>query len=58
MQITKCDICRKKIKDEKIKLWVHGERFMIFELCEKCSQPIMKLLKNKGLIKDKKVNKD
>lgn len=50
MQITKCDICKKKIKEEKIKLWVQGERFSVFELCEKCAQPIMRFLKSKKLI--------
>lgn len=53
MQITKCDICKKKVgsKSEHVFLWVRGKNYANFELCEKCSQLILKYLTDKKLLK-------
>ncbi|MFH0852753.1 MAG: hypothetical protein V1845_04110 [bacterium] len=51
MRIKKCDICKKQVKGEELSLSFIGEKFQSFEFCLKCSQPIMKFLKSKKLIK-------
>ena len=50
MKITKCDICKKKI-DKSIYISVGGFLGNSFEVCEKCGKPVLKLLKDKKLIK-------
>jgi len=58
MQITKCDICKKTInreKSAKIRIVYEGANLSVFncyEICENCSKPIVKFLKDKKLIKD------
>jgi len=54
MRIKKCDICRIQIKDDELSLYLKDEKFETFEFCLKCSQPIIKFLKNKKLIKTAK----
>lgn len=53
MRITKCDLCKKKIKEEPI-----TAGFGIFpkaELCEKCGTPILKFLKKHKFIESQKL---
>ena len=56
MRITKCDICKKTINRESKSLQLMGGSddiaYISFELCSACSQPILKILKNKKLIVD------
>jgi hypothetical protein len=49
MNIIKCDICNKIIKKgtESVHLGIGGFFNNRTEICEKCSQPILKFLKNK-----------
>ncbi len=56
MQITKCDICHKTIKNKEgsMHLRLEGDFFKFFEICQKCSQPIINFLKSKKLLKKKK----
>lgn len=55
MNITKCDICKKVMKNrEGVKIYPQSEIFASFEICAKCGEPVMKFLKNNKLIKDKK----
>jgi hypothetical protein len=50
--ITKCDLCKKKIKGEPVIVGVGF--FKRFELCEKCGAPILKFLgKHKFIGKSK-----
>jgi hypothetical protein len=55
MRITKCDICKKTITrgSESLQLMGSGGdiSYMSLELCSACSKPIVKILKNKKLIK-------
>lgn len=51
MQITKCDICGKKIENEdKINIY-YKLSFPISEICLKCGKPIEAFLKKNKLIK-------
>lgn len=43
MRITKCDLCKKKIKEKPITAGVG--LFNNIELCKKCGAPIIKFLK-------------
>ena len=52
MMITKCDLCKKKIKEEPIIAGVGF--FKRFELCEKCGLPILKFLKKHKFIEKSK----
>jgi len=54
MLIRKCDICKKEIKRENFSLNLRNERFDSFELCSKCSEPMVKFLKNKKLLTNEK----
>ena len=51
MHITKCDICKKQIKEEPI--IVGANYWEKKELCEKCGAPILRFLKKHKLIKRK-----
>jgi len=53
MRVTKCDLCKKNIKDQPI---IAGVGFFPnAELCEKCGKPIKDFLKKHKFIKiDKK----
>ena len=56
MNITKCDLCKRTIKKGGAYFRLF-DAFVSFELCSNCSEPIVELLKSKGLIKDKKEGK-
>lgn len=54
MKVTKCDLCKKKIKDRPI--IAGADYYPHVELCDKCGKPILAFLKRNKLIatKDKK----
>ena len=60
MIITKCDICKVDIKDEKISLNVVRKNtapfFASFEFCADCSVPLKNFLKRNNLLKQEKGN--
>jgi hypothetical protein len=55
MRITKCDICKKTIVskvEESLHLGYNDiKTFASFDICFACGKPIIKILKNKKLIK-------
>lgn len=53
MRVTKCDLCKKKIKSKPITAGVGF--FPNAELCERCGAPILKFLKRHKFIESKKV---
>jgi hypothetical protein len=54
MQITKCDKCRKEIKDYRSQVKVSiGGIFGEHAFCLKCGAPVRAFLKKLGLLKDK-----
>jgi len=55
MRITKCDLCKKKIKGEPITAGIGI--FPKAELCEKCGAPILKFLKRYKFIELKNKKK-
>jgi len=58
MNVKKCDICHKIIKDDKgLNISLIETFFKKFELCMNCAKPIMKFLKTKKLIKKEKSKK-
>ncbi|MBU2635198.1 hypothetical protein KJ841_01835 [Patescibacteria group bacterium] len=55
MIVTKCDLCKKKIKGEPV---IAGDKwFSKVELCKKCGSPILKFLKKHKFIEVKKDKK-
>ena len=56
MNIKKCDICKKVIVPgpESFQLTRMGSimTYRTFEFCDECSKPILKILRDKKLIKD------
>ena len=54
MYVIKCDLCKKKIKNEPIMAGVG--LFPRIELCKKCGKPILNFLRKYKLI-DKKAKK-
>lgn len=58
MFVTKCDFCKKNIKDRPITVgFAHWNGL---ELCEKCGAPILDFLKENGVLDEesKRVIKD
>lgn len=54
MQVTKCDICNRKMESKDIiRVQEKGATFIFFELCDSCAKPITKFLISKKLIDDK-----
>ncbi len=53
MRITKCDLCKKRIKNEPITAGIGF--FPKVELCEKCGSPILKFLKKHKFITSKNI---
>lgn len=54
MRIIKCDICKKTIASdaENIQMGYRGAKtYASFELCAECIKPVVKMLKDKKLIK-------
>ncbi len=61
MHITKCDICNKTIKDNSNNIHVAIGASMLFnhnEICASCGKPVLKFLKSKKLVEDKKDGKN
>jgi len=56
MRITKCDICKKTITygSESVRVEVKAKSYDYFEICFKCGQPIVKILKKNKLLKNEK----
>jgi len=52
MKIIKCDLCKKKIKEQPISIITWS--YQVIELCEKCSAPVLKFLKKHKFIKSKR----
>jgi len=52
MFISKCDVCKKEIKKDRID--VRFSSFGSAEFCDKCGLPILKFLKKNKLIKEEK----
>ena len=50
MRISKCDLCKKRIKGEPITAGFGF--FPKVELCEKCGLPILRFLKKHKVIKE------
>jgi hypothetical protein len=54
MNITKCDICKKEIKDYKNQIGViHPEKISNLVFCLGCGEPILKFLKKHNLAEKK-----
>ena|GEM_PF-2612722 len=53
MYITKCDICKTVIKDDKTMV-NPGNSFHFFHLCGKCAKPIKLFLEKHGLLEQAK----
>lgn len=56
MKITKCDVCKKTIKDNSNNVHIGigaCSVFNSFEMCSTCGKPILKMLKSKKLIDEK-----
>lgn len=51
MRVIKCDLCKKKIKDEPVTAGLGI--FPKAELCEKCGFPILKFLRKHKFINPK-----
>jgi hypothetical protein len=56
MYITKCDICKKTIKDSSEEVRA-GHSYGTYHLCEKCGQPIIDFLIKHKLDKDSAMDK-
>ena len=61
MIITRCDSCKKDIKDEKISLNVVRKNtapffFASFEFCADCGETLKNFLKHKKLLKQERGN--
>jgi hypothetical protein len=60
MQVTKCDICKKAIKDSSnnVHVAVGSSMFSNYhEICASCGKSVLKFLKSKKLVEDKKDGK-
>ena len=59
MKIIKCDMCKKRISSgmDAIRIGISKPDFYSFEICFNCGKPIIKMLKDKKLIKNEKINK-
>ncbi len=53
MNITKCDVCGKTVKEGRQKLSIGGKAIKGWnvDVCEKCATPYLALLKKSGLVK-------
>lgn len=54
MQVNKCDICGKIIKDNKMSVGIKTPKvfYISFDLCGKCGDPITEFLKKKKLLSE------
>ncbi len=55
MWIIKCDICKRQIKDDSIKVGLGFSKRL--ELCQKCGAPILQFLKKSKVIEAKEESK-
>ena len=53
MFVTKCDLCKKEIKERPVN--VRFCNYESAEFCEECGFPILKFLKKHKFIKDEKI---
>lgn len=53
MFITKCDLCKKEIKERPVNVRFGG--YENAEFCEECCSPILEFLKKHKFIKDEKI---
>lgn len=49
MDIKKCDLCKKEIKERKNSVYVRFASFESADLCEDCASPIYKFIKKNKL---------
>lgn len=49
MLVTKCDFCKKIVKDNAM---IAGVGFHRVELCEKCGKPVLNFLKKNKIIEE------
>ena len=56
MRITKCDLCKKEIKEASVTAGIGF--FPKAELCEKCGAPILKFLKKHKFVDKKEKSKE
>ena len=55
MRINKCDICKKTIKSNTgVRIFLGSSFLGMHDICNACSEPIIKFLKAKKLINDDK----
>lgn len=54
MKVTKCDLCKKQVKEGDKAVSVYYGFYNHREFCKKCAEPILKFLKNKKLLKEDK----
>jgi len=54
MHITKCDICKKQLKDRNDSVRAGIGLFREKDLCPDCGKPILNFLKKHKLIKEEK----
>ncbi len=52
MRVTKCDLCKKEIKERPVNVRFGG--YENAEFCEECCSPILEFLKKHKFIKDEK----
>lgn len=57
MDITKCDLCKKEIKDSKSSVIIRFASYKHADLCGNCASPILKFLKKNKFIDKKDVKK-
>lgn len=50
MNIKKCDLCKKEIKDNAESFNVRFPRFDTTDLCSTCALPILKFLKKNKIV--------
>jgi len=58
MQVTKCDVCKKEIKDykEEVKI-IAPNTFAMIALCLDCGKPVLRFLRSHSLVKSSKKSK-
>jgi len=49
MLITKCDLCKREIKDKK-EMVTAGVGWDLYSLCPRCGKPIVALLRKRKLL--------
>lgn len=61
MTVTKCDICKKEIRDDKPSIFLHLKNppgfYATRNLCAKCSTPVTAFLKKHNLERDERADR-